>query len=438
MTGLNETHDPALESWVEGANRNKADFPIQNLPFSVFRRRGSKDALRGCVAIGEAIVDLAALSATDVLSGLAARGAMACGAPVLNEFMAMGRETWSELRLALSRALRPDSTSREAVSSCLLPQDSVELGLPVSIGDYTDFFTSIYHATAVGSLFRPDVPLQPNYKWVPIAYHGRSSSIDVSGQAFKRPRGQLKAPDADQPLVGPSRHLDYELEIGIYIGQGNEPGRAIKLDDGDDYVFGLCLLNDWSARDVQAWEYRPLGPFLSKSFASTVSPWIVTLEALAPFRIPWTRPARDPQPLPYLDSARNRATGAFDINLAVYLQSESMRDKRQPPSRVSRSNYRHAYWSVAQMLAHHTINGCKLRVGDLFGSGTQSGPEREEAGSMLELSQGGKQSITLDNGETRTFLEDGDTVILRAWCEAASAVRIGFGEARGTVLPAES
>ena len=309
--------------------------------------------------------------------------------------------------------------------------------MPCKIGDYTDFYTSIHHATTVGSLFRPDNPLLPNYKWVPIGYHGRASSIGVSGQSFHRPMGQIKAPDALEPVLAPCKRLDYELEVGIYIGSGNDMGEPISIDNVDEHVFGLCLFNDWSARDIQAWEYQPLGPFLSKSFASTVSPWIITTEALAPFRAEWTRDSEDPQPLPYLDSEQNRAQGAYDIQLEVLLKSEKMRSENTPAVKLSESSFIYSYWTVGQMLAHHTVNGCNLQPGDFLGSGTQSGPNHEEAGSLLELSMGGKQPLELKNGETRTFLQDGDSVIMRGRCEKEGAKAIGFGEVVATVLPAK-
>jgi len=436
MAHPNATHDPSLNSWLASANQAACDFPIQNLPFAVFRRRGSGETFRGGVAIGDQILDLAALHASGLIGGAAAPALAAAADDSLNRFMALGQPAWSALRQALSDALRAGSHLQAKLGDCLLPQAQAEYKLPASIGDYTDFYTSLHHATRVGQLFRPDNPLLPNYKWVPVGYHGRSSSISISGQSFRRPRGQTKAPDAAAPSVGPCRWLDYELEVGIYIGSGNPLGEPIALDDSDAHVFGLCLFNDWSARDIQAWEYQPLGPFLSKSFASTLSPWIVTLEALAPYRSAWQRDASDPQPLPYLESARNRAAGALDIQLEVLLETAQMRSAGQHAQRLSRSNFSHAYWTVAQMVAHHTSNGCNLRPGDLFGSGTQSGPAPNEAGSLLELSQGGTQPLTLANGETRTFLEDGDRVIMRGWCEKPGAARIGFGEVASTVLPA--
>ncbi|WP_432473789.1 fumarylacetoacetase [Amphritea sp. HPY] len=436
MPALNETHDLNLRSWVVSANAADTDFPIQNLPFAEFRRKGSSEAFRGGVAIGDQVVDLAAAAQQGLFSGAAADGAQACAQPTLNEFMAMGGSVWSALRLALSRGLREGAAEQASLADCLIAQSEVEYSLPCSIGDYTDFYTSVHHATSVGKLFRPDNPLLPNYKWVPIGYHGRSSSIDVSGQEFKRPCGQTKAPDATEPSVGPCKRLDYELEVGIYIGKGNDLGSPIALDDSDKHVFGMCLFNDWSARDIQAWEYQPLGPFLAKNFASTVSPWIVTTEALAPYRAEFSRDPADPQPMPYLSSELNSSEGALDIKLEVLLQTEAMRNRGDAPAKVSQSNFIHSYWTVAQMVAHHTVNGCNMRPGDFLGSGTQSGPEHEEGGSLLELSRGGKEAFTLPSGEQRTFLEDGDAVVMRGWCEKVGAARIGFGEVVSTVLPA--
>jgi fumarylacetoacetase len=438
MSRLNETHDLSLTSWVESANRAGQDFTIQNLPFAVFRRAGRNESFRGGVAIGDEIVDLTALAITGVFDGEAAAALAACTGPQLNDFMALGPKAWSALRLALSRALRSGSALAPAVQQCLVPQAEAEYSVPARIGDYTDFYTSIHHATNVGKLFRPDNPLLPNYKWVPIGYHGRASSIGVSGQRFPRPIGQTLPPGAEKPNFGPSQRIDYEMEVGIFIGAGNELGSSIKLDQAEDHVFGLCLLNDWSARDVQAWEYQPLGPFLAKNFATTISPWIVTLEALAPYRTEWTRPTEDPQPLPYLESESLRREGAFDIKLEVWLQTERMQGEGQGATRLSHTSFRHAYWSVSQMVTHHTVNGCGLQPGDLLGSGTESGPTPSEAGSLLELTVGGKQPITLPNGEERRFLQDGDTVIMRGYCEKSGAARVGFGEAAGTVLPARS
>ncbi|MEM0516245.1 fumarylacetoacetase [Pseudoalteromonas sp. YIC-827] len=433
---LNETHDINLTSWVSSANDGKTDFPIQNLPFATFRRAGSSEAFRGGVAIGDQVVDLAVVAKLGIFSGLAQEALEAASQTSLNAFMAMGQAHWSALRLALSQALRTGSEHEQALSDALIAQAKVEYDLPCHIGDYTDFYTSIYHATAVGSLFRPDNPLLPNYKWVPIGYHGRASSIGVSGQTFPRPKGQTKAPDADTPTFGPCKRLDYELELGIYLGKGNALGESIALDDADEHVFGFCLFNDWSARDLQAWEYQPLGPFLAKNFASTVSPWVVTNEALVPYRLAWTRDESDPQPLEYLESTKNREQGALDIQMDVAVETEKMRAEGTPAAKLSQSSFKHSYWTVAQMVAHHTVNGCNFNAGDMLGSGTQSGPEHEEAGSLLELSRGGKESLDLGNGESRKFLEDGDTVIMRGWCEKQGFARIGFGECRATVLPA--
>jgi fumarylacetoacetase len=308
--------------------------------------------------------------------------------------------------------------------------------VPARIGDYTDFYTSVYHATNIGRQFRPDNPLLPNFKWIPIGYHGRASSIRVSGQTFPRPLGQTMAPGASEPAFGPCKRLDYELELGVFMGSGNTLGEPIPITQAEASVFGLCLLNDWSARDIQAWEYQPLGPFLSKNFATTISPWIVTLEALAPYRVPFTRPEGDPQPLAYLESPANRAQGAIDVQLEVLLQTQAMREAGEDAARLTRTSYRHAYWTVAQLVAHHTVNGCNLAPGDLLGTGTLSGPTLEEAGALIELTVGGKQPLALPNGQTRTYLEDGDAVVLRGWCEKAGAARIGFGECAGLVLPA--
>ncbi|KAF7783733.1 fumarylacetoacetase [Pseudoalteromonas rubra] len=437
MSFINETHDINLKSWVTSANQAGTDFPIQNLPFASFRRKDSAEEFRGGVAIGDQVLDLAVVAAAGIFSGEAQDAVEAANAPKLNEFMGMGQNYWSALRLALSRALREGSEHQGALEAALVAQSDVEYALPCHIGDYTDFYTSIYHATAVGSLFRPDNPLLPNYKWVPIGYHGRASSIDVSGQNFPRPKGQTKAPDADTPSFGPCKRLDYELELGIYLGKGNELGDSISIEDAESHVFGFCLFNDWSARDLQAWEYQPLGPFLAKNFASTVSPWIVTTEALAPYRTNWHRDEQDPQPLDYLESAHNREAGAFDIQMDVLLETAKMREANAAPSKLSESSFKHSYWTVAQMVTHHTVNGCNFLPGDMLGSGTQSGPEHEEAGSLLELSRGGKETITLDNGEERKFLEDGDKVIMRGWCEANGFARIGFGSVEGTILPAK-
>ena len=438
MPTLNETHEPQLRSWIDSANNGTTDFPIQNLPFALFRHRESNQQYRGGVAIGDQIIDLAKVSQRGVFSGESAIAVAACAEPSLNTFMAMSPTVWSALRLSLSQGLREGATLMSDFHHCLVAQADAEYAVPAHIGDYTDFYTSIHHATNIGKLFRPDNPLMPNYQWIPIGYHGRSSSIAVSGTDFHRPKGQTKALDQDEPEFGACKKLDYEMEVGIFVGSGNKLGQAVKIDDADNHVFGLCLLNDWSARDIQAWEYQPLGPFLSKNFISTISPWIVTIEALAPYRSTWSRPADHPQPLAYLESEQNRKSGGYDIQLEVLIETNKMRQNKQAASRLSLSNFNHSYWTVAQMLAHHTVNGCNLRAGDFLGSGTMSGPGAEAAGALIELSKGGKQAITLANGEQRTFLEDGDAIIMRGWAENTNAVRIGFGEVASKVLPAIS
>lgn len=432
---LNETHDTGLQSWVASANTGKSDFPIQNLPFAVFRRTGSSEAFRGGVAIGDQVLDMAAVRDAKALPADVQAQVEAAAQGKLNTLMGMNPAQWSALRLALSRALRAGAAAEAALKACLVPQSEVEYTVPVQVGDYTDFYTSVYHATNVGKLFRPTNPLMENYKWVPIGYHGRASSIRISGVDFKRPKGQLKAPDAN-PVLKPCNRLDYELEMGIYAGAGNQWGDAIGIDDAENHIFGLCLLNDWSARDVQAWEYQPLGPFLSKNFATSISPWVVTLEALAPYRTAFTRPAEDPQPLPYLSSDANWQSGALDVQLTVAIQTAQMRAAGQDAAQITQTSYRHAYWTMAQLVAHHTVNGCDLQPGDLMGTGTLSGPTATEAGALLEITEGGKNPLTLPNGETRTFLQDGDAVVFTGWCEKPGAARIGFGECRATVLPA--
>jgi len=421
MTALNATHDPKLRSWVASANEAGNDFPIQNLPFGRFRAAGSSDTFRIGVAIGDQVLDLRATGLVDTDD--------------MNVLMNASVKERQALRAALSAGLAEGSDKQAAWSKALLAQGKAEMTVPCRIGDYTDFYTGIHHATTIGKLFRPDQPLMPNYKWVPIGYHGRASSIGVSGQVFKRPQGQTKAPDAATPSFGPSRRLDYELELGFLVGQGNALGEPIAIGEAEDHLFGVTLLNDWSARDLQAWEYQPLGPFLAKNFASTLSPWIVTTEALAPFRAKFERPAEDPQPLPYLDSPANRESGALDITLEVLLQTAKMRAEGVAPVRLTRGNTTEAaYWTAAQLITHHTVNGCNLQPGDLLGSGTLSGPKPDEAGSLMELTLGGKQPITLPNGEKRTFLEDGDTLVMRGYCERIGAVRIGLGEVSGTVV----
>jgi len=437
MDAINATHDPKLKSWVRSANSVGADFPIQNLPFAAFRRRTeARESFRGGVAIGDAVLDLGALHALGVFEGRAREALGACAQPALNAFMGEGPEAAHALRVALSAALRERSALESRLRPLLIAQKEAEFRVAADVGDFTDFYASIHHAIAVGRLFRPDSPLLPNYKWMPIAYHGRASSIRVSGYEFPRPSGQLMPPGAARPELAPTRRLDYELELGVFVGRSNVLGESVPLGEAEAHIFGLCLLNDWSARDIQAWEYQPLGPFLGKNFLTTVSPWVVTLEALAPFRAPWSRPADEPPPLAYLIDDAQKAQGAIDIELEVYLESARMRASHLPPARLSRGSFRDSWWTIAQMLTHHSVNGCNLNPGDLFGSGTQSGPAPEAAGSLLELTHGGKQPLVLPSGERRTFLEDGDRLILRGWCEREGAVRIGFGEAAGTVLPA--
>jgi fumarylacetoacetase len=417
-----QTHDPKLKSWVESANDPATDFPIQNLPFGVFRRKGSKEAPRGGVAIGDQILDLAALG---LKTG-----------PNLNQLAAAGRPAWRQLRKVLSLGLS-DPKQAKRLAKFLVPMKRAQLFLPVSIGDYSDFYTGIHHALAVGRMFRPDNPLLPNYKWVPIGYHGRASSVVVSGTPVVRPNGQTKAPDAAAPSFGPSKRLDYEVELGFVVGPGSALGKPVGLRRALDHVFGVVLLNDWSARDIQAWEYQPLGPFLAKSFATTVSPWIVTLEALEPFRCPaFQRTGDDPRPLPYLMDERDQRSGGYAIGTDMSLSSAQMRAKKLPPARLSRCSFRDSYWTLAQIVAHQSSNGCNLAPGDLLGSGTISGTGPGSAGSLLELTQGGKAPLTLPGGETRGFIADGDEVIQRGRCEAEGAVAIGFGEAAGVVKPA--
>ncbi len=405
---MDSTHDPNLASWVESANRPDADFPIQNLPYASFRKRG-EEQIRVGVAIGDMLLD-----ASQAL-GIASLGAV----------MAMPRAQRTGLRRRLSELLANYSPDAERAT---LPWSEAELLLPCDIPDYTDFFASIDHARNVGSLFRPDKPLSPNYQWIPIAYHGRASSIVLSGTGVHRPCGQILGNGA--PAFAPSRMLDYELEVGAFVGPGNAMGQPVPIASAEDHLFGVCLLNDWSARDIQSWEYQPLGPFLAKNFATSISPWIVTLDALEPFRVPaLPRPAGDPQPLPYLETAGD---GAFRITLEVWLRSAKM----PAAMRLSQSDFASLYWTLGQMIAHHTSNGCPLRPGDLIGSGTVSGPEKQNQGCLLEMARRGADPLQLSTGETRSFLEDGDEVILKGWCAASGFRRIGLGECRGRILPA--
>jgi fumarylacetoacetase len=436
MNDIDRTHTPGGRSSVASANGHP-EFPIQNLPLGVFSPAGGK--ARGGIAIGGHIFDLSAALKLGLFSGLAAEAAQAACGGMLNAFFALPRECRRALRHAVGDLL--DAENRAAIeglqAQVLHRAADCELALPAVVGDYTDFFAGIHHATNAGKLLRPDNPLLPNYKYVPVGYHGRASSVVVSGAPVRRPRGQRKPAAEPTPSFGPSRNLDFELELGVWIGPGNELGTPIAVSAAAEHIAGFCLLNDWSARDIQAWEYQPLGPFLGKSFCTTVSPWVVTPEALAPFRIPQPgRPEGDPQALPYLFDRTDQMTGAFDIALEVYLSTPGMEGKQLPPHRLATSNARHLYWTVAQLVAHHSCGGCNLRAGDLFGTGTVSSPEPEGLGSLLEISAGGRRSIELPSAESRRFLEDGDSVILHAHCRREGYVSIGFGECRGTIMPA--
>ncbi len=429
---LDETHDPARRSWVASANGH-ADFPIQNLPLGVFSTENGPTA-RGGVAIGDQVLDLAAARRADVFTGDAEEAATLAAEAPLNAFLAAGAGLRRALRAQLSSLLTEGASARVALEPCLVDRAACTMHVPATIGDYTDFYAGIHHAVNVGRQFRPDQPLLPNYKHVPIGYHGRGSSIVVSGTPVRRPQGQRKVPTDDVPTFGPSRRLDYELELGIWIGPGNELGEPIAIGDARAHIAGLCLLNDWSARDLQAWEYQPLGPFLAKNFATSISPWIVTPEALAPFRIAQPpRPAGDPAPLPYLTDAHDQAEGAFELELEVLLHTPCLKAANLPPHRLSIGSTRHLFWTIGQLVTHHASNGCNLRPGDLLGTGTISAPTPDGFGSLLEISAGGTAPVTLASGHTRTFLDDGDEVIFRARGRRDGAASIGFGEVRGTV-----
>jgi fumarylacetoacetase len=424
---MDETHDPSRVSWVQGAGPG-SDFPAQNLPLGIFSE--AKGLRRPGVAIGDYILDLT--SAADLLDEAWRED---LSQPVLNAWLSRGPEAHRALRQRLFELLT-DERYCDDLEVSLIGQSEVRLHVPCLIGDYTDFYVGIHHATNVGKQFRPDSPLLPNYKYVPIGYHGRASSVRASGEPVTRPRGQRKPPDADAPDYGPSRRLDYELELGIWIGGGNELGQPIPIGEAGEHIAGYCLLNDWSARDLQAWEYQPLGPFLAKNFLTSVSPWIVSSEALEPFRSAMPqRPLGDPPPLPYLDDASDRDRGGLNVQLQVTLSTGQMRNAGIEPFVLSRGSADAAmYWSAAQIVAHHSSNGCNLQAGDLIGTGTLSTDNDEGLGSLLEISRGGKQPIELPNGEVRSFLEDGDEICLRAWCEHEGAVRIGLGECVGRVV----
>jgi fumarylacetoacetase len=433
---LDETHDPKLRSWVESAHDSGTDFPIQNLPYGVFAKRADPVPRIG-VAIGDQVLDLAACGREGLLRGLPAAVEDACLAPTLNVLMAQPARERRTLRHRISHLLREGGaqvTARPHAAAVLVRQDEAAMRLPAQVGDYTDFYASVFHATNVGRMLRPDNPLLPNYKHVPIGYHGRASSLVVSGASVRRPSGQKEGSDGGPPSFGPSAALDYELEIGFYVGPGNALGETIPLGGAEDHLFGLSLLNDWSARDMQKWEYQPLGPFLAKSFATSVSPWVVTVEALAPFRVPaFVRDSADPEPLPYLTDLDDREHGGIDLRLEVLLSTRRMRADGMAPVGLSHSRGRDLYWTLAQMLTHHASNGCNLRPGDLLASGTVSGPEKENRGCLFELTWRGTEPLSLPTGESRRFLEDGDEVIFRGHCAREGFARIGFGECRGVI-----
>ncbi len=426
---IDETHDQGLRSWVPDSAGG--DFPVQNLPFGCFTRPGARSPRIG-VAIGRQVLDLPAT----VEAGLLDDPTGLLREPTLNRLMGAGRP--GGLRMALSHLLRDTGPAAEAcrarADALLVPLDHVTMQMPAVIGDFTDFFASIQHATNAGSLFRPDHPLLPNYKYVPVAYHGRASSIIPSGHAVRRPNGQIMGAQTATPVFGPSRMLDYEAELGLFMGQANALGHPVPVATAAEHVFGAVLLNDWSARDIQAWEYQPLGPFLAKSFATTISPWVVTMEALAPFRVaPASRPDGDPAPLPHLYDPVDQRQGGLDIAIETTLESAAMRRAGLPPQRLGRAPFRSIYWTAAQMVAHHTSGGCNLRPGDLLGSGTVSGPSADELGSLLEITRRGARPLDLPGGEHRSFLEDGDAITMQARCERAGYASIGFGTCRGTI-----
>jgi fumarylacetoacetase len=431
---LNETHDASRKSWVATANLPGCDFPLQNLPFGVFRPRSDWRSKVG-IAIGDAVLDVSGCLLSGLFSGDAAVAAETCSRHTLNELMALGAQYWSALRARVFALLAEGASERGTVERHLLAMQDVEMRLPAAIGNYTDFYASLHHARNVGSLFRPANPLLPNYKYLPIAYHGRASSLVVDGTPVRRPHGQIKLQEDQPPELLPTRQLDYEVELGIFVGPGQPLGEPVPIESAPERLFGICLLNDWSARDMQTWEYQPLGPFLAKNFATSLSPWVVTLEALAPFRIAAAaREPGDPPVLPYLYAAEDREQGGLEVALEVLLQTAQMREQEMPAHRLSLGNARDLYWTPAQMLAHHTSNGCNLQPGDLLGTGTISGPAKENRGCLLEMTVRGREPVQLPTGETRSFLEDGDEVTLRGWCERPGFVRIGLGGCTGRVL----
>ncbi len=453
---IDETHDQNLKSWVESANDPKSDFPIQNLPFVMFDDDSSSCSYIA-VAIGDKVLNLHVLEEQGFFDEKTWDELSFYGCS-LNGMANASYETRKRFRTRLQDLLKVDGCDDlrkcEFLDSVLKDRGQVKMTMPFEIGDYTDFYASLFHATNVGCMFRPDNPLLPNYKHIPIGYHGRASSIVPSGTSIKRPVGQ-QAPteEGGSPGFGPCKLLDYEMEMGVVVGRGNELGEPVSIEDAEDHMLGLCILNDWSARDLQKWEYVPLGPFLAKNFASTVSPYIVTMEALAPFRCPAEeRDASDPQPLPYMDSDANRKAGGFDIKVEVHIASAKMREQGMEPVHLSTANLKDMYWTLAQMITHHTVNGCNLQPGDLLGSGTISGPTRGARGSMLELTWDGdpfanppisapgtqRTPIVLPTGEERKFVGDGDEIIMKAYCEREGYRRIGFGECRGIIEPART
>jgi fumarylacetoacetase len=439
---IDPTHDPRRRSWLESANEPGGAFPVQNLPFGIFRRVDSGEDWRGGVAIGDAILDLSRLRETGVVSGTAAEALTAAAEPILNRFMGLGRRHWSALRGELSASLDADAAPqirdrRAAIASCLVPQKDAELSLPAAVGDYSDFFTSYHHAINCGRINRPHQPLSPSFKHMPIGYHGRASTIVVSGTPIRRPL--VQAPQAGQagPRFGPCGMLDYEGELAFHVGAGNALGEPIPLEHVQEHLFGCTLLNDWTARDAQAWEKLGSGPLLAKDFATTISPWVVTMEALEPFRTAASQPPPDdPEPLPYLDSAFDRAHGGIDIIVEVSLLTETMRRRGEAPYRLSRASFAEQYFTIGQMATHHASNGCRLRPGDILGSGTVSNEDPQSWGCLLERTYRGREPLSLPNGERRAFLEDGDEVVMTAHCERPGFVSIGFGECRGRVLAA--
>lgn len=439
---INETHDPNLKSWIESANDPNTDFPIQNLPFCHFQQTGRRTHFSQLgIRIGDFLLDIADIYDLDVFSPLKDEYEEEFQLHDLNDFAAFATpQMLTSVRHFLISILseKADEQTRKIIERKLIPISDAYFTQPFEIGDYTDFYCSIFHATNVGAMFRPDNPLLPNYKYIPIGYHGRASSIVVSETDIKRPKGQNRTDQDAPPVFIPCKNLDYEMEVGFFVGRGNNLGESIPIENAEEHIFGLCLVNDWSARDIQAWEYQPLGPFLAKNFATTISPFVVTMEALAPFRVPaFEREEGDPQPLDYLNGEQNQKFGGIDLKLEVYIQTEKMRAENVEPFMLSRSNMKDLYWTIGQMLTHHASNGCNLQSGDLMATGTVSGREKSERGCLLELTWRGKEPIQLPNGEERRFLEDGDEIIMKGFCEREGFRRIGFGECRGRILPAD-